>query len=290
MDDACSMLLGAMQRSIRETLGEPNGGGNPVGVAFSGGVDSTLLAVVCDAMGYDTVLLTVGFVHSHDAGFAARVASRLPMPHYTLAITDVQAFAARYDMVRKAVPCNNLSWVENSVAFYYISSLARDLRVDAVATANGIDELFCGYDAYRRAYVGGAGPPHDGGGNDDAMCGLMRQKLQNELDMMSDAVGVVASALGVTLLQPLLRGVFSDAAYRIPLYEKITGPDDMRRKHIIRRLAREVGVPHMSCEKRKKALQYGSGIHKAVLRIRRCPAAHAHLPSPSSCPPRAPRP
>ncbi len=35
--------------------------------------------------------------------------------------------------------------------FHYVSKLAKDLNLDTVVTANGIDELFCGYNAYREA-------------------------------------------------------------------------------------------------------------------------------------------
>ena len=33
-------------------------------------------------------------------------------------------------------------------------------------------------------------------------------------------------------------------------------------------LANEIGVPEVSCNKRKKALQYGSKIHKTLLKTR----------------------
>ncbi len=54
----------------------------------------------------------------------------------------------------------------------------------------------------------------------------------------------------------------------IPISEKIHDSEDLYRKHIIRKLAREVNVPELSYTKRKKALQYGSKIHKALLKTR----------------------
>ena len=39
---------------------------NKIGIAFSGGVDSTLIAVLCKQMNYDLTLLTIGFADSHD--------------------------------------------------------------------------------------------------------------------------------------------------------------------------------------------------------------------------------
>ncbi len=95
----------------------------------------------------------------------------------------------------------------------------------------------------------------------------MISKLDNELKMMK-AVNLVASEFGVKIIQPLLSSKFIEYAKTIPLSEKIHNSDDLYRKHIIRRLASQINVPEISCTKRKKALQYGSKIHKALLKIR----------------------
>jgi asparagine synthase (glutamine-hydrolysing) len=95
----------------------------------------------------------------------------------------------------------------------------------------------------------------------------MDAKLDNEIKMMK-AVNSVASEFGVRIVQPLLSPKFIEFAKTIPLSEKIHDSEDLYRKHIIRKLASEVGVPEVSYNKRKKALQYGSKIHKALLKTR----------------------
>ena len=305
MDEHCRIVHDSMLDSMRNVLGDPDDNDSPVGVAFSGGVDSTLLAVMCSTMGYDDVrLLTVGFEQSRDVMFAHKVAPLLPgaMMHHTLEF-EARAgnFENTYDVVRDMIHTSSLSWIENAIAFYRISILARDVGVERVVAANGIDELFCGYDAYRRALSytddshataqGSAADMSQGAAEPDALQNdninthdshdentevsyniiseLMQKKLENELRMF-DAIGRMAHEMfGVRLLQPLLEESFIKAAYMIPVFEKIKGPDDMMRKHVIRRLACDVGVPRVSYEKKKKALQYGSGIHKAVMRIRK---------------------
>ena len=46
-------------------------------MAFSGGVDSSLLATICKDAGYKVTLLTVGFDGSHDVEFASKVSKEM---------------------------------------------------------------------------------------------------------------------------------------------------------------------------------------------------------------------
>ena len=227
------------------------------GVAFSGGVDSALLARVCSDMGVRVRLLTVGFAGSHDVSFAAQAAAALGLKHHTLEI-DPDSFGGVAGMVSDRVQTGNLSWIENCIAFYYVAKLASSLGIKTVLTANGIDELFCGYDAYRREYGKGRERLHT----------MVTERLENERAMVK-VVGGIASDFGVRILQPLLSDSFAKFAGMIPLRDKILGPDDIHRKHIVRRAARLAGVPEMSYAKRKKALQYGSLIHKRLLKSKR---------------------
>ena len=57
-----------------------------IGIAFSGGVDSTLISKICTDLGYDITLLTIGFSESHDILFAKEVNELLNYPHHVLEI------------------------------------------------------------------------------------------------------------------------------------------------------------------------------------------------------------
>jgi asparagine synthase (glutamine-hydrolysing) len=251
MDEINKKLLENIQNSISETVKEKK-----IGIAFSGGVDSTLISKICSDMDYDITLLTIGFAESHDILFAKEVNEQLKYPHHILEI-DSETFPAISLKIQQTIKTENLSWNENCIAFHYVSKLAKSLDLDTVITANGIDELFCGYNAYREAISEGESKIHE----------VMISKLDNELKMMN-AVNLIASEFGVKIIQPLLSSKFIEYAKTIPLSEKIHDSDDLYRKHIIRKLASQINVPEISCTKRKKALQYGSKIHKALLKTR----------------------
>ncbi len=251
MDELSQELLENIQNSISETVDQKK-----IGIAFSGGVDSTLIAKICSDMSYDVALLTVGFPESHDVLFAKQVNEHLKYSHHILEI-DSEMFPRLSSKINEMIETDNPSWNENCIAFHYVSKLANSLDLDTVITANGIDELFCGYNAYREAFSGG----------ESKINKVMLAKLDNELKMMK-AVNLVASEFNVRILQPLLSPEFIEYAKTIPISQKIHDSEDLYRKHIVRKLAGEVGVPEISCTKRKKALQYGSKIHKALMKTR----------------------
>ena len=251
MDETSQQLLDRIKSSISETVNTKK-----IGIAYSGGVDSTLISKICHDMDYNITLLTIGFPESHDVLFAKEVNEHLKYPHHVLEI-DSETFPSIASKINQTIKTENLSWNENSIAFHYVSKLANRLGLDAVITANGIDELFCGYNAYREAFSGGESQINE----------VMLAKLDNELKMMK-AVNLVASEFGVTMFQPLLSAKFIEYAKTVPVSEKIHGSEDLYRKHIVRKLASEINVPEISCTKRKKALQYGSKIHKALLKTR----------------------
>ena len=226
----------------------------PAAIAFSGGVDSSLMAQVCSHMQKGSALLTVGFENSHDMTYAERVSHAFDMPHYTYTITNAELAALSDD---SRFEFESLSWKENCIAFHFVSRLARTRGIDTVVTANGIDELFCGYDLYRRMYDEGH----------DAILAMIRDKTSAEMAMMHE-IQRVADDNDIRMVQPLLQSEFVAYAETIPLHEKIRGQDDYIRKHIVRRAARLSGLAHDVCWKRKKALQYGSGIHRNLRRIR----------------------
>jgi len=244
-------LLKNIEDAIKKTIPKKR-----IGIAFSGGVDSTLISKILRDLEYDITLLTIGFSESHDILFAKEVNDQLKFPHHVLEIDD-DSFEKISSDINKTIKTDNLSWNENCIAFYYVSKLAQNLDIDTVVTANGIDELFCGYNAYREVISQGESKVNE----------LMDAKLDNEIKMMK-AVNQISSEFGVKILQPLLSSEFVAFAKSVPITEKILDSEDLIRKHAIRKLAADVGVPEISYTKRKKALQYGTQIHKKLLKTR----------------------
>lgn len=238
-------LLCCMRRAVDAALPRQR-----AGVAFSGGLDSALLALLCRDAGRRVTALTVGMPGSPDLRGAPAAAAECGLELRTAEIADLEA--------RLGPVQGRLSWAENAAAFGSIFELAARGGLGVVAAANGIDELFCGYDAFRREYAAGAAH----------LEGMMRSRLQSEIEMFGP-IEDMARGLGVRLVQPFLSPDFAKKAMRVPLGLKVSGPGDMMRKHAVREAALRCGVPGRICARPKKALQYGSGIHRAALRAAR---------------------
>ena len=240
-------LLNAVSENISET---PR-----VGVAFSGGVDSSLLAKLCNHLRKQVTLVTIGFPGSHDIDFSQSIASKMGMDHRLYEI-DYGDFQEKLKHVQQAIKCSNTSHIENCIAYFYVSRLARQNDLNVVLSGNGCDELFCGYDKYRKVYRDGEAKINK----------LLEVSLVNEFALVEE-IKTVAAQLGVQVRQPFLSSKFIQFAKSIPIDQKIKGPDDMIRKHILREVALALGVPKESAMKPKKALQYGSSIHKYFKKI-----------------------
>jgi asparagine synthase (glutamine-hydrolysing) len=249
-------LLVSLRKALYDVVGE-NAPDVRVGVAFSGGVDSALLAKICSDLGKQVVLITVGFPGSHDIDFSKSIALILGLTQRIAEIGEAD-FRSNMEHVRQVVKCTNNSHIENCLAYLYIASAAKQQGLNNVISANGCDELFCGYNGYRLAY--------DDGPN--ALRKLMEEKIANEYLLMGE-IAEIAKEFGVTVRQPFLDPKFVSFAKTIPFEFKITGSEDMQRKHILRQVALQMGVPKESAMKPKKALQYGSLIHKNFQKTQR---------------------
>ncbi len=244
-------LINALFATVSENLR----GINKIGIAFSGGIDSTLLAMICKNMGIDTTLLTVGFPHSNDIEFSKSISQKIKINHKILEI-DKDDFAIVSKKIKKEISCNNPSHIENCIAFNYIARLASKNGAPFVLTANGFDELFCGYNNFRYIFDQGS----------DIINATIESKILKELELI-DEIKQIAIRYHISILQPFLSKGFISVAMMFPIYAKIISNDDLLRKHIIRKIALAFDIPSEVIIRRKKALQYGSLIHRYYKKI-----------------------
>jgi asparagine synthase (glutamine-hydrolysing) len=223
-------IVNAMFATVSRCLNKKNS--KTVGIAFSGGVDSTILARICRNLGQEVVLLTVGFNDSYDIRFSRKISSIMNMSHEILEICCDEFYAVS-EYIRKIIHCTNISHIENCIAFYFVSKLALDHNISDIISANGCDEIFCGYNSFRLLYEFGT----------ETIVKTINDRLKLEYELVNE-VKYTCNNLGVDVWQPFL------------------STTDFLRKHILRKIALSLEVPAEVVISRKKAFQYGSSIHK----------------------------
>ena len=246
-----SDLIEALFVTVTENLR----GINKIGIAFSGGIDSTLLALICKNMNIDTTLLTVGFPESNDIGFSKSISHKINMNHRILEI-DKGDLAVITKKIKNEISCSNTSHIENCIAFSYIAKLASKNDTPVVLTANGFDELFCGYHNFRFIFDQG----------NDTINQTIEAKILSEFELIKE-IKQVAKKYDISILQPFLSKGFISIAMKFPIYNKIVSNHDVLRKHIIRKIGLSFDLPPEVIIRRKKAFQYGSLIHKHYKKI-----------------------
>ncbi|WP_422475640.1 asparagine synthase (glutamine-hydrolyzing) [Endozoicomonas sp. ALB032] len=125
----------------------------PVGVLFSGGVDSTLnLCSFGELIAPERVkTFTVGMNDSgnfhDDSAIAREMACRLGSNHHEVRISQTDLITAAGKLAHlQDEPVSD----PVAVPLYFVTKLAKEQGVTVLQAGEGADELFCGYSNYRR--------------------------------------------------------------------------------------------------------------------------------------------
>jgi asparagine synthase (glutamine-hydrolysing) len=210
-------------------------------VTLSGGVDSTLIAVLADLP-----CIAVGFPNSHDIIAAIDAAERLDLPLTICEITE-EELEDSLDLVRIALPNASQMDIELALTNYFIGRTAKSCGAEKVLTGQAADELFGGYARYGKSRNLRADLDAD-------FVGLATQRIRDS---------TVADLSNVWYSMPYMDERVVRASRRFTNKELVTG--DLR-KVALRNVAMKY-LPEDLAWKRKKAMQYGSGMTAALRRV-----------------------
>jgi asparagine synthase (glutamine-hydrolysing) len=223
-----------------------------VAVAFSGGVDSALVAALVDAPCY-----VVGFPASHDVT-AARSAARAMAVDLTVVELDHDALADAVPRVARAIGRTDAMSVQIALPLALVAERVAADGYGHLAVGQGADELFGGYAKVELA-------PTDPRVDADTVVGARDELLRTLPDQLDRDVRALADA-GVDPVAPLLSPDVVDAARALPAEYLVS--DRGERKYAFRLAARE-WVPDSVAFREKKAVQYGSLVGRELDRLAR---------------------
>jgi len=229
--------------------------GKKIAIAFSGGVDSTLLALMVSKIA-SVNLYVVGTKGSYDIEAAKSAAKILKLPLTVIKITENDVDKGIADVVRildkdnlvNKTDMRTIITVAFNLPLYFVAKHAKE---KIIATGQGPDNFLGGYSMH---------------------LGMSRKNLDRELkksagDMLSTDLPqytAIANAFGKEVAVPYLDKRILAFAKKLPLSKKISGE---KRKLIMVETAEFLGLPKELAERQKKSAQYGSGIMDAIKNI-----------------------
>jgi asparagine synthase (glutamine-hydrolysing) len=241
-----------VRAAIRAAADDVDAPASDVAVAFSGGVDSALVAALVDAPCY-----VVGFPESHDVA-AARSGARAMDLDLTVVELDHDAVAATVERVARATGRTDAMSVQIALPLYSVAERVAADGYGHLAVGQGADELFGGYAKVARA-------PTDPRVDADTVVGARDEMLRTLPDQLDRDVRALTAA-GVDPVAPLLDTRVVDAARALPPDSLVSARGE--RKYALRLAARE-WVPDSVAFREKKAVQYGSLVGRELDRLAR---------------------
>jgi diphthine-ammonia ligase len=221
-----------------------------LGILFSGGIDSTLLAFLCKELGkevtlYTTVLDEPSMAPPADLAAATSAAAWLGLPLRIrhIKLDEIDGY------LKKIVPLiedSNVTKVGVALTMYPACELATEDSCKVIFSGLGSEELFGGYERHREAQDI----------NQECLSGLQRIY---ERDTYRDDCLTMAN--GLELRVPFLDLELARFALKIPGKFKVHKGQE---KVILHEVAEELGLPEEIAWRRKKAAQYGSRLHQGI--------------------------
>ncbi|MCF8143913.1 MAG: asparagine synthase (glutamine-hydrolyzing) [Deltaproteobacteria bacterium] len=245
------VLIGAVKKrltGLRESR---------IGVIFSGGIDSVLIAKLLQREGKNITCYCTGTGDSGDMVAARAVAEDMGLDLKTTIIEEGMVEEILPEIIR-SVEESGLLQVEVAIPMYLAARLAAEDSIRVMFTGQAADELFAGYPWYNDVV---------------RQSGYLRlhEKLWEDLTFLyTDTLereDKLTMAHSIELRAPYLDRDVIQTAMKISPRLKIEGEHDTLRKRVHRQASVELGVPPYLGFRAKDPAQSGSGIHGIIEKI-----------------------
>ena len=253
MNDAAKTLQSLLEKSIKRRVHNLK----EVAVAFSGGLDSSLVAFLASKCGVKVNLLHVSLENQAETEEAMRASDELnlPLQVHLFKDSDVERTLPKVvELIEEPDPVK----ASIGLPFYWVAEKAAEASFKVLLAGQGADELFGGYQRYVNQCC------QDG--NEKAgktmftdVVNISKSNLERDLK--------ICSFHDVELRLPFASFELAEFALGLPVELKIENKTDTPRKLVLRKMALDAGMPTSIVEKPKKALQYSTGINDSIKRL-----------------------
>jgi asparagine synthase (glutamine-hydrolysing) len=227
------------------------------GIAFSGGLDSALVASVAKSEGLEPELISVGLKGQQELGHAEKTAKIFGLRVNIRELSTSDILNSLPDVVNIIETADPVI-VGISVPIYFACKKAREMGLNYVAAGQLSDELFGGYGKFEDIAL------------KDGIDNLGREMFDSVVAASVkdfDPGDKLAVAAGLELCCPFAHLPLVEYALKLPASLRLNlANGKVIRKYVLRRLAAHLGLPESVVDRPKKAVQYSSGVQKVLLK------------------------
>ncbi len=252
--EAINRYASAIEDAVRKRVaGQPR-----VGVIYSGGVDSYLIAQLVKRAGVPFTCYTAGRSDTApDVVWARRTAAEHGFPLHVSSLTT-ENIGAMLPEVMETIEDHSLNQVEVAVPVFASIRAAQEAGERVILNGQGADELFGGYPWYS-AIVDREGYDEFIERSWEDTFLLYKECLERE--------DKISMAHSLELRVPFLDPAVIDIAFAIEPQLKLFKGGDEVRKRVHRAASIVLGVPEDVAFRAKDAAQHGANVHDAMNEI-----------------------
>ena len=236
-------LIDAMEKRVQDF--------QRIGIIFSGGIDSVLIAYLAARMVPEVICYTGGVTGSSDIVYARQIADKLGLKLKVCEL-DQEGVKKLVPEVMNVIEDSNAGQVEVALPVYCAVKLAHKDGIKVMLTGQGADELFGGYSWYAKVV------------EKEGYKMLRRHMTEDLLLLYKETLereDKITMAHSIELREPFLDPEVIKMALATSLRLNVRGGSDSFGKHVHRKLAETLGIPRDIAYRIKEAAQHGSGMH-----------------------------
>jgi asparagine synthase (glutamine-hydrolysing) len=228
-----------------------------IAVAFSGGLDSAVVALLAKMSGVQVHLISVGLEDQQELRHAERAGIALGLPFHiqTYDVGDVENAVSK---VLWLIEEPNPMKVGVAIPFFWAAEIASRIGCPVLLSGQGCDELFAGY----RRYLADL----DQKGM-QALRNILYHDVVSSHETNFQRDYPVCAFQRIELRLPFIDREVVSFALSLPLKLKIDSVQDLLRKRVLRRVAENMEMPYFITHRTKKAIQYSTGVSKALKKL-----------------------